>query len=330
MHTYDTLEELVTLLDKHFKNTKHFRFNYYLKDHKFHYSILIDGKTKREGDVTIEDTFISTYDLPKDCQDWFDDQWFEFRRNDIQLPSETGKNITLSDHVIITDPCYNIDTWCNGELTDVKPGTYHTKATFTDIDGWGRRCSSLILWHESVDEPTDYEHTDIIVGVDSGQAGVIDFPYFETLEKDNNRKEQWYDNIQTFTYVRQPAPKHLLSIINEAKDLYNDSFKTLDRLVKAKQEDNLELADVIETDYKNKRSRLSNLLRENMLDEQSFVDNTLMPMSVDQLWTDDHSAITGTGLGDGSYDCFIAKDGEQIVGIKLDYFYYEDEDENYD
>ena len=55
-----------------------------------------------------------------------------------------------------------------------------------------------------------------------------------------------------------------------------------------------------------------------------------MPMSVDQLWTDDHSAITCSGLDDGSYDCFIAKDGDQIVGIKLDYFYYEDEDEDYD
>lgn len=326
MHTYDTLEELVALLDKHFENTERFRFNYYLKDHKFHYNILIDGKTKREGDMLIEDTFINTYDLPKDCQDWFDDQWFEFRRNDIQLPSETGKDITLSEHVIVTDPCYNIDTWCNGELTDVKPGVYHTKATFTDIDGWGRRCSSLILWHESVDEPTNYEHTDIVVGVDSGQAGVVDFPYFETLDKDNNRKEQWYDNIQTFTYVRQPAPKHVLSTINEAKDLYNESFKILDRIVKAKQEGNLKLADIIEIDYNTKRSRISKLLRDNFLDEQSFIDHTLAPMSVDQLWTDEHSAITCSGLGDGSYDCFIAKDGDQIVGIKIDYFYDEDED----
>ena len=53
MYTYDTLEELVSLLDKHFKNTERFRFNYYIKGHKFHYNIIIDGKTQREGDLTV-------------------------------------------------------------------------------------------------------------------------------------------------------------------------------------------------------------------------------------------------------------------------------------
>jgi len=64
------------------------------------------------------------------------------------------------------------------------------------------------VWHESVDEPTDYEHTDITVGVDSGQAGIIDFPYFKELEADEYKKEKWYDNIQTFTNPRsQGCPR---------------------------------------------------------------------------------------------------------------------------
>lgn len=44
MHTYDTFEELVVLLDKHFKNTDRFRFSYYIKDPFFHYVITIDGQ----------------------------------------------------------------------------------------------------------------------------------------------------------------------------------------------------------------------------------------------------------------------------------------------
>ena len=44
-------------------------------------------------------------------------------------------------------------------------------------------------------------------------------------------------------------------------------------------------------------------------------------------WTDKHAVMTSSGLGDGSYDCFIAKDGDQIVGIKIDYFYFEYEED---
>lgn len=217
MYNYDTLEELVELLDQHFKNTDRFRFNYHVKDHKFYYTFTIDGNTVYEGNLTLDDMSIRSYDLPDECRDWFRDQWYDFHRNDIPQPPEMGKDITLSDHVIVTDPCYSTDTWCNGELTDVKPGVYHTKATYADIDGWGRRCTSLIVWHESIDEPTEYEHTDITVGVDSDQAGIVDFPYFKKLEKDKDRKERWYNNINTATYVRKPVSENLMSVIQKGE-----------------------------------------------------------------------------------------------------------------
>ena len=72
--------------------------------------------------------------------------------------------------------------------------------------------------------------------------------------------------------------------------------------------------------------KLQKLLSDNGLDIQSLDDYTTAPRFAYKLWTDKHSAITGTGLGDGSYDCFIAKDGDQIVGIKIDYFYDDDEE----
>ena len=326
MHTYDTFEELVVLLDKHFKNTDRFHFSYHIKDPFFHYVITIDSQKALEGDVTIDDTSIPSYKLPEDAQDWFWDQWYHFHRNDIPSPSETGDDITLSDHVIVTDPCYDSDTWCNGQLTNVKPGTYHTKATYTQMNGWGRRCTSLIVWHESITEPTDYEHTDITVGVDSGQAGIIDFPYFKELEADGYKKEKWYDNIQTFTHIRKPIKKHLLPIIDKAKELYTHAQTILSARFKAKEKGNLPLADLLMDDWFKIDRKLQKLLRDNSLDIQSLDDHTTAPRFAYKLWTDKHSAITGTGLGDGSYDCFIAKNGDQIVGIKIDYFYDEDED----
>lgn len=326
MYTYDTFDELIALLDKHFKNTDRFCFSYHVKDHKFHYTITIDGDVALEGALTIEDPSIPSYDLPEESRDWFRDQWYDFRRNDIPLPPETGKDITLSDHIIVTDPCYDSDTWCNGQLTNVKPGIYHTKATYTNISSWGNRCTSLILWHESVSEPTAYEHTDITVDVDSGQAGVIDFPYFKGLEVDEAYKERWYDDIQTHNYVREPIPEHLLPIITKAEELHAQVQTTFSAYRKAKENGNLPLADLLFDDYLKRYSQLSKSLHEHRLDIQSLDDHKTAPMFVHTLWTDKHAAVTSSGLGDGSYDCFIAKDGDQIVGIKLDYFYDEDED----
>lgn len=330
MYNYDTLEELVELLDQHFKNTDRFRFNYHVKDHKFYYTFTIDGNTVYEGNLTLDDMSIRSYDLPDECRDWFRDQWYDFHRNDIPQPPEMGKDIALSDHVIVTDPCYSTDTWCNGELTDVKPGVYHTKATYADIDGWGRRCTSLIVWHESIDEPTEYEHTDITVGVDSGQAGVVDFPYFKKLEKDKDRKERWYNNINTATYVRKPVSENLMSVIQKGEELHKQAVGALNNYFEAKKNNNSESATAFFTKHSDIDFDLQKLLRENGLDTQSLYDHKTAPMFAYALWADKHAAITGSGLGDGSYDCFIAKDGDQIVGIKIDYFYYEDEDEDYD
>ena len=46
-----------------------------------------------------------------------------------------------------------------------------------------------------------------------------------------------------------------------------------------------------------------------------------------QIWTDGLSAITSTGWGDGSYDLSVAKNGDQIVGLKITYISNDDDDE---
>ena len=49
---------------------------------------------------------------------------------------------------------------------------------------------------------------------------------------------------------------------------------------------------------------------------------------VNCIWTDKHSVVTSSGLGDGSYDCYVAKnEAGQIIGIKIDY-YLEDNEED--
>jgi len=69
--------------------------------------------------------------------------------------------ITLSNKVIVSDPCYSIPTWCQTVLTDVLPGRYISQVNEDpETDNYYQK-------------HLDYqEHS--TCGVDSGQLGIFD------------------------------------------------------------------------------------------------------------------------------------------------------------
>lgn len=86
------------------------------------------------------------------------------------------KQITLSENVRVSDPCYDNDVWCKTRLTDVYPGEYNVEVEKSDEGNWGNRVSRLTVIHkgyimECADESSWEEHSEI--GVDSGQAGIF-------------------------------------------------------------------------------------------------------------------------------------------------------------
>ena len=111
--------------------------------------------------------------------------------------------INLGNKVMISDPCYSIDTWCQGKIGNIVPGTYNCYVLQGIVKGWedwGVREKELYLIHtcssikpEDIVEPTNFE-----VGVDSGTAGIFDYDYYEKYhnkEKDKDKEvfEVWYD-----------------------------------------------------------------------------------------------------------------------------------------
>jgi hypothetical protein len=81
--------------------------------------------------------------------------------------------ITLSENVMVSDPCYSLDTWCQTKLSNVLPGKYNVDIDKTDLGDWGNRISSITAIHENYQD--DYgswiQHSDC--GVDSGQCGIF-------------------------------------------------------------------------------------------------------------------------------------------------------------
>lgn len=329
MYKYHSVQELAQLLDQHWQNTDDFQLEYQLDgedDQLIHFKIKAHGETVFETTCDIYDIEIHTYDLDKDVQDWFRDQWYDnYERADIVLPSENGRDIELGDKVVISDPCYDLDVWCSGTLENVKPGTWHTKAENLNVNCWGNRCSALIAWHKDVEEPNneDFEKTSIDVGVDSGQAGIFDYKHFEYIKNDENRDEQWYDSIDTFRYKRVPVTPVGRYLIDKIKPIQITRIALEEKF----KETNNEL---------DKRASLELFRREMELKREGFkygiYDESLndykVSTPVNCIWTDKYSVVTSSGFGDGSYDCYVAKnENGQIIGIKIDYFPYDDEEE---
>ena len=102
--------------------------------------------------------------------------------------------IELGSKVVVSDPCYNLGTWCMGVLYDVKPGEYSCFINCI-ISDWGNRIKELFIIHKSspvcpelVSELMDFE-----VGVDSATAGIFDYLYYEKTHEDRENFDKWFN-----------------------------------------------------------------------------------------------------------------------------------------
>ena len=330
MYIYKTVRELSQLLAQHWQNVDDFQLDWELEgenndDSLIHFKITAHGKTVLETTCDIYNVEINVYNIDDDVKNWFLDQWlYAYERADIALPSENGNDIELGETVVVSDPCYELETWCNGVLENVKPGIWRTKTENVNINNWGERCSALTAWHEDVAEPDedDFEETGIHVGVDSGQAGIYDYKHFETIKDDKERDEQWYDSIHTFGSVRKPMTTLRKYLAEQLRPLYENRIALEKELGRGNLFDNPKYLEAY-------RAEKNMEMKTNYygVDEQSLRDG-LATYHVNYIWTDKYSVVTSSGLGDGGYDCYVAKnESGQIIGIKIDYFPTYDEDE---
>lgn len=104
-----------------------------------------------------------------------------------------------SGRLVVSDPCYSRDTWCQGVLENVKNGTWRAFVLKGETDfGWGNRCWELIAMHKDHCSVVPFDFMDMTikadfeVGVDSGQAGIFDEAEFRGGE-DEYGEGGWYD-----------------------------------------------------------------------------------------------------------------------------------------
>ena len=83
-----------------------------------------------------------------------------------------------SGAVFVSDPCYQLDTWCAKKLTDVRNGKWLATVEYSNEGSWGIRVARLIAWHSDLgNDPEALEFFEPIfgtLGVDSGQMSIFD------------------------------------------------------------------------------------------------------------------------------------------------------------
>ena len=116
--------------------------------------------------------------------------------------------IRLGNKVIVSDPCYGLNTWCQGVLENVLPGTYDCEVEYSDEGAWGVRVASIEVTHEDC-RAYGFESVNFTVGVDSGQAGIFDYEYYAKYHTDTNNglevDDGWYDRVCDITLSEDSA-----------------------------------------------------------------------------------------------------------------------------
>ena len=128
--------------------------------------------------------------------------------------------ITLTENVMVSDPCYSLDTWCQTKLDNVLPGLYNVEVEKSDQGDWGTRVSGITILHESItDDGISLEWEDHSeCGVDSGQCGIFCMTSYRNdeiaegittpdsdfvLPYNDSEGDKWYDKMCNFTLSKE-------------------------------------------------------------------------------------------------------------------------------
>ena len=170
------------------------------------------------------------------------------------------KQITLSENVMVSDPCYSLDTWCQTKLDNVLPGLYNVEVEKSDEGDWGVRVSGITILHESItDDGISLEWEDHSeCGVDSGQCGIFCMTGYRNDELSVGITTPILDNPFVLPYN------------DKGGDMWYEK-----------------------------------ICHFTLCEPQWGVYDT--------------GVVSSSGIGDGGYDCLVAKQNNKIVGICINY-----------
>ena len=98
-----------------------------------------------------------------------------------------NKTFEITSGILVaSDPCYEIPTWCQGIIENVKKGTWLAEIETSDEGAWGERIARLRVEHINANRTYQMEQINMDGGVDSGQFGFFDKDFYRNDEAAKN------------------------------------------------------------------------------------------------------------------------------------------------
>jgi len=265
--------------------------------------------------------------MPNDA-DWTHNNTMPYGTKDLKIigyAKPQSFEIT-SGKMIVTDPCYDKETWCQAKLDNVKIGKWHSTVEYSDEGEWGDRVAQILVWHDSLgienpgrDFPSCGESIAAYIGVDSGQAGFFDI---EKYPDDPHKDDAFYDAVCKLTLSGIP-----FSALEEA-GVY--PMADLDKLTDEQK------AYRTSSDYSDRNayyarrftSRNGDDTSSNQRDRSKLADALELHGSLGSFGVVPFGAVSSSGFGDGGYNLYVERDGNgEIVAGRIE-FIVEDDDED--
>jgi len=98
-------------------------------------------------------------------------------------------DMTLGEHIHVSDPCYDRSIWCRAEIKDILPGLYRAYTIHNDKE---HRVHQVLILHTEKHKPWQFIFKWAFgneVGVDSGQCGIFDDTIYPLSEKTGGEME---------------------------------------------------------------------------------------------------------------------------------------------
>lgn len=227
-----------------------------------------------------------------------------------------------SGKMIVTDPCYDKDTWCQAKLDNVKIGKWHATAEYSDEGDWGDRVASIWAWHDSLgitdpgrDFPNCNESIPADIGVDSGQAGFFDL---EQYPDDPHKDDAFYDAVCKLTLSGIP-----FSVLEEV-GVY--PMADLDKLTDEQK------AMRASSDYDDRNSYWVHRFgaERPVTDRSKLADALELHGSLGSFGVLPFGAVSSSGFGDGSYNLDVYRVNGEIVAATITFIVEEDDEDDED
>jgi hypothetical protein len=188
-----------------------------------------------------------------------------------------------SGKVMVSDPCYKRETWCQGILDNVVEGTWDAYVKKSDEKDWGIRVAELVaVKNEYTPDSINFNQiANFQVGVDSGQAGIFDEKYYRD------------DKIKKFKYKTCRKISH--EYIHRAMEIVLKEFKEMGITSDQINKD----MDIMRNYYKRMEEVRKELLRDRFHEEvdddlYEVVEKEYIPKGKKDEWYDMACTLTDT------------------------------------